>query len=183
MFVLNWTSQGVRLKIEAMAEHSHEGEKNNLNVGDIVSAIRSGKLESVQQQHEATDSPKPQQPKGRPTAGFWVQNLRESVERRMDQVYESIQENPSAMSAMERRGLQAADQISVPLESATGFVEMTPGEKPPPLKNPNHPGSDEVLDFSDQGWVVEEVRSAAPKRAKKLQVNPLIRKMFERDSD
>lgn len=100
----------------------------------------------------------------------------------MDNVYESIQESSGPTSAMERRGLQAADQVSVPLESPTGFVEMTPGEKPPPVQNPDRAGNEEVLDFSDQEWVVEEVR-AAPKRAKKLQVNPLIRKMFERGSD
>lgn len=164
-----------------MSEQENDGQ-NKLSVGDIVNSIRSGK----QIVPENTQAPpaKVSKPRGRPTAGFWAANLRQSVERRMDNVYESINQDPGAMSQMSRRGFFSSENVEVPLDQVSGVVEMTPGKAPPPLRTPNakeHEQQEEILpDLSSGEWVVEEVRQVAPKAPKKLSVNPLIRKMFER---
>lgn len=163
-----------------------EGEPKKLNVGDIVNAIRSGEQIVPEKTTPKINTSKP---KGRPTAGFWARNLRESVERRMDNVYDSISEDSGAMSQMHRRGFFSSENVEVPLGEVSGVVEMTPGETPPPLRQ-HRPDTgryadvdDSAPDLSSGEWVVEEVKAAAPKRAKKLSVNPLIRKMFERGED
>lgn len=223
-------------------EEKKEGD-GKVSIGDALAAIRSGKKVAVPKKAAAA---KPSRRMGRPTATFWVRNLQESVQRRMDHLYDNIRDDPGAMSQMRRRDFFSSERFTIPLNTVSGVVEVTPGEPPPPpkplstfsdldgvdlgkvspeavprsqtvkstaiangelahrqqdlegldlsghLRNeasgrpapsgaaPNDPRFASSTSFDTGRWIIEEIRATPKNRGKKLKVNPLIRKMFEK---
>jgi len=224
-----------------MEEEAKE-EGGKVSIGDALEAIRSGKKIAVPKKAAPT---KPSRRKGRATASFWVKNLQESVQRRMDLLYDSIRDDPGAMSQMKRRDFYSSERFSIPLNAVTAVVEVTPGEPPPPMRplstfddidgvdlgqvspeavprsgqvhstavangefagkteqlekldlsghleqqmlqrpgDPNDPRFAPSSEFDSGQWIIEEIRATPKERGKKLKVNPLIRKMFEKRNE
>ena len=52
-----------------------------------------------------------------------------------------------------------------------------------PSGNPNDPRFSTNSEFDTGRWIIEEIRATPKERGKKLKVNPLIRKMFEKRSE
>ncbi len=219
---------------------TEEDGPGKVSIGEALEAIRSGKQIAVPQK---ALSAKPARRMGKATAAFWVRNLQESVQRRMDMLYDTIRDDPGAMAQMKRRDFFSSERFAIPLDAITGVVEVSPGEPPPPPRplatfsdldgvDPKSTSLDQVsksgevrtralaegefadrhqqlekLDLSGhlqtpsapppppaQGgdrfapsstfetgrWIIEEIRAAPKTRGKKLKVNPLIRKMFEK---
>ncbi len=227
-----------------MAEQQQDDGKGKVSIGEALEAIRSGKKVNVPKKATAA---KPSRKMGRPTATFWVRNLQESVQRRMDHLYDAIRDDPGAMSQMRRRDFFSSERFSIPLDAVSGVVEVTPGEPPPPPKplstfqdlkgvdvgnvspesvprsrtvnstavengelagrqsdlekmdlsghlrneasgrpapgQPNDPRFAASSNFDTGRWIIEEIRATPRNRGKKLKVNPLIRKMFEKRGD
>ena len=225
-----------------MAEDDDKDDGGKVSIGDALEAIRSGKKIAVPK--KAMPS-KPSRRRGRATAAFWVKNLQESVERRMDLLHDGIRDDPGAMSQMKRRDFYSSERFSIPLNAVTAVVEVTPGEPPPPMRpistfddidgvdlgqvspeavprsgqvnstavangefagqteqlekldlsghleqqmlqrptDPNDPRFTPASEFDTGRWIIEEIRATPKERGKKLKVNPLIRKMFEKRSE
>ena len=113
-----------------MAE-SEDKEGGKVSIGEALEAIKSGKKLAVPKKAMAA---KPARRMGRATASFWVRNLQESVERRMDLLYDGIRDDPGAMSQMKRRDFYSSERFTIPLNAVTSVVEVTPGESPPPMR-------------------------------------------------
>jgi hypothetical protein len=225
-----------------MSVDEDDNSEGKVSIGEALEAIKSGKKIAVPKKAMAS---KPKRRMGRATASFWVRNLQESVQRRMDLLYDGIRDDPGAMSQMKRRDFYSSERFTIPLNAVSAVVEVTPGEPPPPMRpistfsdldgvdlgqvSPESvPKSGQVqsqaiangefansadklenLDLSghleqqsaqrptqgqddrfapssefDSGkWIIEEIRATPKERGKKLKVNPLIRKMFEKRSD
>jgi len=226
-----------------VAEGEEEKSEGKVSIGEALEAIKSGKKIAVPQKAMAA---KPKRRVGRATAAFWVKNLQESVERRMDLLYDGIRDDPGALSQMKRRDFYSSERFTIPLNAVSSVVEVTPGEPPPPMKpiatfgdldsvdlgqvspesvpksgqvqsqavaNGEFAGKTDQLEKLDlsghlsepsmqrpQGgegddrfapssefdtgrWIIEEIRATPKERGKKLKVNPLIRKMFEKRGD
>lgn len=226
-----------------MAEGEEEKNEGKVSIGEALEAIKSGKKIAVPKKAMAA---KPKRRVGRATAAFWVKNLQESVERRMDLLYDGIRDDPGALSQMKRRDFYSSERFTIPLNAVSSVVEVTPGEPPPPMKpiatfgdldsvdlgqvspesvpksgqvqsqavaNGEFAGKTDQLgkldlsghlsepsmqrpqggegddrfapssEFDTGRWIIEEIRATPKERGKKLKVNPLIRKMFEKRSD
>jgi hypothetical protein len=227
-----------------MSEENEDGKDGGkVSIGEALEAIRSGKKLAVPKKAMAA---KPSRRMGRATASFWVRNLQESVQRRMDLLYDGIRDDPGAMSQMKRRDFYSSERFTIPLNAVTAVVEMTPGEPPPPMRpistfgdldgvdlgqispeavprtgqvnsqaltngefagqtdrlekldlsghlgqqgmqrpegDPNDPRFSPSSEFDSGKWIIEEIRATPKERGKKLKVNPLIRKMFEKRAE
>jgi len=226
-----------------MADDEKKKDPGNISIGEALESIRSGKKLAVPQRAMTA---KPSRRMGRATASFWVRNLQESVQRRMDLLYDGIRDDPGAMSQMKRRDFYSSERFTIPLNAVTAVVEMTPGEPPPPMKpistfsdldgvdlgqvspeavprsgtvesqalangefasrteqlekldlsghlgqqgmerpqgDPNDPRFAPSSEFDSGRWIIEEIRATPKERGKKLKVNPLIRKMFEKRNE
>lgn len=227
-----------------MADHDKDDKDGGkVSIGEALDALRSGKKLAVPKKAMVA---KPSRNKGRATASFWVRNLQESVQRRMDLLYDGIRDDPGAMSQMKRRDFYSSERFTIPLNAVTAVVEVTPGETPPPMRpvatfgdldgvdlgqvspnsvprsgqvnpqavangefanrteqlesldlsghlqqqgtqrpagDPNDPRFAPSSEFDSGQWIIEEIRATPKERGKKLKVNPLIRKMFEKRSE
>lgn len=225
-----------------MSQDEQKKEGGKVSIGEALEAIRSGKKLEVPKKAARA---KPTRRMGRATAAFWVRNLQESVQRRTDLLYDTIREDPGAMSQMKRRDFYSSERFTIPLDAVTAVVEVTPGEPPPPmraistfsdldgvdlgevspeavprsgrvssqavsngefanqtdklekldlsghleqqqLKRPSGANDQRfsgASDFDTGRWIIEEIRATPKERGKKLKVNPLIRKMFEKRGD
>lgn len=224
-----------------MAEEEDKG--GNVSIDDALARIRSGKKTNVPKRAQVV---KPSRSQGRATASFWVRNLQESVQRRMDLLYDTIRDDPGAMSQMKRRDFYSSERFTIPLNAVSAVVEVTPGEPPPPMRpistfsdldgvdlgqvspeavprsgqvhsqavvNGEFAGHTEQLEkldlsghlqqqtvqrpdgstgddrfapsseFETGRWIIEEIRATPKERGKKLKVNPLIAKMFEKRAE
>lgn len=113
-----------------MAEEE-EKDGGKVSIAEALEHIRGGKKLAVPKKAMAA---KPSRRMGRATASFWVRNLQESVERRMDLLYDGIRDDPGAMSQMKRRDFYSSERFTIPLNAVTAVVEVTPGEPPPPMR-------------------------------------------------
>lgn len=219
-----------------------EGDKKKVSIGDALEAIRSGKPTGAPKKMLAQT---PRRRMGRPTAAFWIRNLQESIERRMDHLYTSIKDNPGARSQMMRRDFYATERFTIPVDVVQEVAELDSVTKQPigpttlarftdvdqvqgdlskvqrsaqiadhQTKNGQLAGALEGVgseflaghlqsdssqrkagslnandrfgnvDNLDLGPLIfEEVKCAPLHRPKKLKVNPMIRKMFEKRND
>lgn len=221
-----------------------DDDGGKVSIGDALEAIRSGKKLAVPKKAMAA---KPSRRMGRATASFWVKNLQDSVQRRMDLLYDGIRDDPGAMSQMKRRDFYSSERFTIPLNAVSAVVEVTPGEPPPPMRpistfgdldgvdlgqtspeavpksgqvnsqavangefaskteqlekldlsghleqqmlqrpdgsDPNDPRFAPSSEFDSGQWIIEEIRATPKERGKKLKVNPLIRKMFEKRNE
>lgn len=141
-----------------MSEQKDESAGASVSVSEALEQIRSGKKIAVPK--KALTS-KPSRKMGRATASFWVRNLQESVQRRMDLLYEGIRDDPGALSQMKRRDFYSSERFTIPLNAVSAVVEVTPGEPPPPMR-PISTFSD--IDGVDLGQVSPEAvpRSGQP---------------------
>lgn len=114
-----------------MSEKKDDEGGGSVSIGEALEQIRSGKKVAVPK--KALTS-KPSRKVGRATAAFWVRNLQESVQRRMDLLYDGIRDDPGALSQMKRRDFYSSERFTIPLNAVSAVVEVTPGEPPPPMR-------------------------------------------------
>ncbi|MBI3928271.1 MAG: hypothetical protein HY319_22195 [Armatimonadetes bacterium] len=199
---------------------AQDKKKKKVSIAEALETIRGGGTTGKSALARA-----PQRRAGRPTAAFWLKNLLESVERRQDQLFESVRSDPGARAHMFRRDFHASEQIYVPFDQLEEYlhqpatVHIQKKEKPrgqilsrlqqmdkidlsgdqvksgiatvaSRLKDPAQEEDDDGLlgRFTGienvelgQGLVFEEVQQEQQRQnQKKLRVNPMIRKMFEK---
>lgn len=208
---------------------SEKDDKKKVSIGDALEAIRSGKSTGAPNK---VLSQAPRRRMGRATATFWIRNLQESIERRVDHLYTSIRDDPGARAQMSRRDFYATERFTIPADIVQEVVEMPMGgdaqgpvriakfsdldrsdirsgqvEKSGEVKSKQAgPGSlskedlekmnlegkvqgdggrfDDASGMLDlRNLVFEEVKTAPRQRPKKLKVNPMIKKMFEKRGD
>ena len=92
-------------------------------------------------------------------------------------------------------GIAAAAAAAASLHSASCALQPTmadPNDRTAALQqqgmqrpsgNPNDPRFSTNSEFDTGRWIIEEIRATPKERGKKLKVNPLIRKMFEKRSE
>lgn len=110
---------------------SDQEDTGKVSIEDALEQIRSGKKIAAPKKASPM---KASRKMGRATASFWVRNLQESVQRRMDLLYDTIRDDPGAMSQMKRRDFYSSERFTIPLNAVTSVVEVTPGEPPPPMR-------------------------------------------------
>lgn len=214
-----------------MAEQEKK-EKKKVSIGEALETLRGGG--PAVPKKAITQAPRRRM--GRPTAAFWIRNLQESIQRRIDHLYDSIREDPGARAQMLRRDFYASERFVIPTGVLQEVAHIPEGSTRPETRvarfsdldkldirsgsdlkqversapvTISQTGAEQLRDGiddikglevdktqpgqtarfghvgkMDMGQLVfEEVKVEPKQRPKKLKVNPMIRKMFERRSE